>query len=345
MRLIQIGVGGRGRHWLEFVARQDDVDIVACIDLDTIALQEVSLEFGCQTFTNLSEALGGVEADGVLVTSPSNLHGEHSRMALEAGFAVMVEKPLAATFAEAVDVVATARNVDRTVMVAENYRFFRAERTMRKLLDEGRVGEIRSVICIDRRDQPSGTQGVWVQAMPQPFLTEISVHHFDSFRYLFNRRPKKVWARAFNPCGSDYQQNGAAQVFIDMEGDLTIQYSGSFVGSRYDFDLLVHGETGDLRTNRSKIWGRAKGEKSFEEIEQVDMPEGEELRYPAAGMFSLLNEFRAALEVGSDPETSGADNLWTLAMYEAAIQSVDTGKCVSIGDTFTTELRASVGLD
>ena len=345
MRLIQVGTGGRGRHWLDFIARQDDADIVACVDIDNAGLEKIASDFGCQTFTDFHEALTDVDADGVLVASPSGLHGEHSRMALKAGFAVMVEKPLAATFAEAVDVVKTAREVNLPVMVAENYRFFRAERTLRKLLDDGRVGNISSVFCVDRRDQPAGTQGAWVKTMPQPFLTEIAVHHFDSFRYLFNRRPKQVWARSFNPPGSDYKQNGAVQAFVDMEGELMIQYSGSFVGSRYEYDLLVRGDDGELRTNRSKVWWRASGDASFEEIEQMEMPEGEELRYPEAGMFSLLSQFRDAITSGSVPETCGADNLWTLAMYEAAIQSANSGTCVSIDDTFTDELRANAGLD
>ena len=345
MRLIQAGTGVRGRHWLDFIARQDATEIVACVDIDNAALEKIASDFGCQTFTDFHKALTSVEADGVLVASPSGLHGEHSRMALKAGLAVMVEKPLAATFAEAVDIVKTAREVNLPIMVAENYRFFRAERTMRKLLDDGKVGNIRSVSCVDRRDQPAVTQGAWVQKMPQPFLTEIAVHHFDSFRYLFNRRPKEVWAKSFNPPGSDYSQNGAVQAFLDMEGELTIQYSGSFVGSRYEYDLLVYGDAGELRTNRNTVWWRASGEASFKEIEQVEMPEGEELRYPEAGMFSLLSQFRDAIKSGSVPETCGADNLWTLAMYEAAIQSANSGKCVSIDDTFTDELRTSAGLD
>ena len=49
-------------------------------------------------------------------------------------------------------------------------------------------------------------------------------------------------------------------------------------------------------------------------------------------------------EKGKEPETRGSDNLWTLAMFEAAVQSVATGKNVSIDDTFTPELRSSAGV-
>jgi predicted dehydrogenase len=344
MRLIQAGIGVRGGHWIDFIGGRDDVEIVACVDKDKAALEKAQAATGCQIFESLDEALANVEADGVIVASPSLLHGDHSKKALRAGLAVMVEKPLAATFTDAVDVVATSLEVGRPVMVAENYRFFQAERTLHKLLEEGKAGQIDAVFCVDRRDQPSGSQGQWVKSMPEPFLTEIAVHHFDSFRYLFSAEPESVWARSYNPPGSDYDQNAAAEALIQMRGGLSIQYSGSFVGSRYDFDLLICGEHGDLRTNRSKVWWRPKGSKSFAELPLLDLPEGEEQRYPHAGMQSLLNQFQEAVAGRGEPETSGADNLWTLAMYEAALQSAAGGETISVSDTFTAELQQKAGV-
>jgi len=345
MKLIQVGIGGRGRHWLEFVAQRPDFETVACVDVDDKALAEVRDSTGCRTFASLDEALAAIDADGVIVASPSRLHGEHARTALGAGVAAMVEKPLAATLEEAVDVVHAATSAGHPVMVAENYRFFQAERTLRQLLDDGKAGRIVSVSCVDRRDQPSGTQGPWVKTMPQPFLTEIAVHHFDSFRYLFGQAPISVWARAFNPDGSDYAQNAAAQALLEMQDGIRIQYSGSFVGSRYDYELSIRGEHGELRTNRSKVWWRPSGHRNFELVEPVTLPEGEALRYPHAGMLSLLTQFRGAVREGSKPETSGDDNLWTLAMYEAAVRSADTGSYVSIDDVLTPQLRRRAGLE
>jgi predicted dehydrogenase len=283
-------------------------------------------------------------ADAVLIASPSGLHGTQAAQALRAGFAVLVEKPLAGSFAEAVDLVAAARSAGRPLMVAENYRFFRAERTLRRCLEEERVGRIRSVVCIDRRDQPSGTQGAWVRGMAQPFLTEIAVHHFDSFRYLFNRRPLAVWARTHNPAGSDYQQNAAAETLLEMEGDLHIQYSGSFVGSRYQYQLGISGDQGELRTDRSKVWWRPRGRRTFEQVKPVPMPDGEALRYPHAGMVSMLAQFSAAVGGGAPPETSGVDNLWTLAMFEAALRSTVSGRYVAIDEVFTPEMKIRAGL-
>jgi predicted dehydrogenase len=230
------------------------------------------------------------------------------------------------------------------LMVAENYRFFRAERTVRKLMESSAIGPVWGAVCVDRRDQPSRSQGSWVKRMEQPFLTEIAVHHFDSFRYLFGSSPARVWTRTFSPPGSDYDGASAMEALIELGGGEKIQYSGSFVGSRYEYRLSIFGEGGTIETDRSRVWLRRTGERKLGLVDPVPMPEGEPLRYPGAGMVAMLAQFRAAIEHGTEPETSGRDNLWTLAMFEAAGHSTRTGGFVAIDDVFVQGLRTRAGV-
>ena len=64
------------------------------------------------------------------------------------------------------------------------------------------------------------------------------------------------------------------------------------------------------------------------------LPPGEALRYPRAGMATILDQFLRALQRGAPAETSGENNLWTLAMLEAAILSAREGRKVSINEVF-----------
>ena len=255
----------------------------------------------------------------------------------------MVEKPLGCSLQEAVPVVRRARAVNRPLMVAENFRFFQAERTLRHLLDEGVAGRIAGAVCIDRRDQPSHTQGPWVKSMAEPFLTEISVHHFDSFRFLFNRQPVSIRAASYNPPGSDYEGSAAVDALIEFDGNLDVQYSGTMVANRYEYSLWVEGEKGDLWTDRRRVWWRPKGSRFFKPVKPVPVPKGDEERYPKAGTVSLLNQFRDAVILGKTPETNGEDNLWTLAMVEAGIVSVRERRKVRIGELFTPARQHPTG--
>jgi predicted dehydrogenase len=280
-----------------------------------------------------------VQADAVLIASPTALHARHAVRSLEAGLGVLAEKPLACDLNEAAAVIARSDAAQRPAMVAENYRFFAAERTVRRMLDQAIPGRIRSVVCIDRRDQPSATQGGWVKAAEHPFLSEISVHHFDSFRYLFNRQPVSIYARAYNPPGSTYERNGAVQALIELDGDLTVQYFGTFAAHRYEFSVWIEGEHGDLWTDRKRVWWRPRGRRFFLPSKLVAVPKGDELPYPKAGTVSLLNQFRDAMLHGTAAETDVRDNIWSLAMVTASIASHRERRVVRIDEIFTPDLR------
>ena len=75
-----------------------------------------------------------------------------------------------------------ARTLKKQVIVAENYRFFPAERTVKKLLDESFLGAVDNATLIDRRHMPSHTEGPWLASIDYPHLQEVAIHHFDSLR-------------------------------------------------------------------------------------------------------------------------------------------------------------------
>jgi predicted dehydrogenase len=347
IRLIHLGVGIRGRHWLEIVAGHPDFESAACVDSNDTALQESRALPGQQHrrfYRTFEEALAGVQADAVLISSPSFLHARHAIQALDAGLGVVVEKPIGLSLPEAVTVVERQRRTTLPVMVAENYRFFAAERTVADLLRKGMAGRLGSAICIDRRDQPSDTLPRWVKGMKQPFLTEIAVHHFDSFRYFFGRAPIALSAQAYNPPGSTYEGCAAAEAVIEFDAGVRVQYLGTMGATRYEYSLSIEGERGDIWTDRKRVWWRPKGRTFFSRVPLVPVPKGDERPYPHGGTIALLDQFRDALRHGKVPETNAADNLWTLAMVDASIASDTHRREVQIGDVFTPALRRQAGI-
>jgi UDP-N-acetylglucosamine 3-dehydrogenase len=100
---------------------------------------------GRGTFPSYEAALQSTHIDGVLVLTPPDQHLEWTLRALEAGKHVVVEKP---PFLHASDfdaVYAASRRASRRVMVAENYYYKPLARTLRKLIGEGVVGDVRFV--------------------------------------------------------------------------------------------------------------------------------------------------------------------------------------------------------
>src|SRR5438552_17242994 len=157
IRIIQVGTGSRGRHWVPIVRDYPHATSVAFVDKDPQALDQVRKLVGqssAQFHNDLATALREVPADAALITSPSFLHAEHTLQALEAGLTVLTEKPFATNVNDAYQAIRKARAVGKQIVVAENYRFFGADRTVGQWLAENRLGRIAGVVCVDRRKQP-----------------------------------------------------------------------------------------------------------------------------------------------------------------------------------------------
>jgi predicted dehydrogenase len=329
IRMIHIGMGVRGRHWLEFVGAHPDAVSVACVDSDSKALeaaQRTATSLG--VFTDLERAFRETDADAALIASPSAMHAEHTIRALRQGLHVLVEKPFALSVEQGQTVIEAAEAAGKHVVVAENYRFFPAERTVRRWIAEGRLGVPATVTCLDRRAQPPSDLGPFAAALGQPQLIEIAVHHFDSFRYLLGLRPVRVGARTFNPPGSEYKAGAGTQATLEMEGGAVVLYAGWLSSHRYEYELRIEGEAGALWTDRKRVWWRARGARFFRPVRVDKSPDGH--RYPRAGTTTLLDQFRDAVVSGRTPETSAQDNLWTIAMMDGAIRSAQEGHAVTI---------------
>ncbi len=144
-------------------------------------------------------------ADAALIVSPDRLHAEHAGQCLAAGLTLLIEKPLAPTLAEAETILHAAAAAGRPVLVAEQYRFWPAERTVLKLLQSGSIGRVDHATVVDRRNQPARGEGPWFKSLEYAHLQDIAVHHFDSLRMWFGQ-PTSIFARAWRTPWSDYER-------------------------------------------------------------------------------------------------------------------------------------------
>jgi predicted dehydrogenase len=144
LKTLIIGCGSIGLRHLRNL-RAIGVDDLAAMDDDPARLQTANDESGAEGFTSLDEALAR-QPDAVVVATPSNTHLSIARKVVEAGCNVMVEKPLSAEAAGMDDLVSLSEDKGLTTMVACNMRFHHGPRTIKKLLEDGAVGNFITAI-------------------------------------------------------------------------------------------------------------------------------------------------------------------------------------------------------
>ncbi len=335
IRIVQIGAGIRGRHWAGFVKAHPDIECVALVEPDAAARDRAGPIFGpdCRLFPDLAAALGAERVDAALVVSPSETHARMAGDCLDAGLTVMVEKPLSVTVDEGRRLLQKSHAVGKQVIVAENYRFWPAERTIQRLLREEFLGKLDNAVMIDRRHQPSRTEGPWFGRIEYPQLQEIATHHFDSLRAFFGARPVGLSVRVWNPPWTDYRHGANTEALIDF-GHMQVQYLGTLLSHRYGFSLWIEGEKGVLWTNRKFIAWRPGGSRWFRPLRNDKVPKGDERPYPQGGTTSLLNSLRDAVSQGRRADTRGEDNIWTVAMVEAGKLSDRERRMVRLDEVY-----------
>ena len=96
-----------------------------------------------EIYSSLEEALKIHDVDLVIITTPNHLHSQQARVALEHSCHVLVEKPFTLNSEEAEALVNLANAQNKQLCVYHNRRFDGDFLTIKKLIDDGRLGEIR----------------------------------------------------------------------------------------------------------------------------------------------------------------------------------------------------------
>ena len=145
VKLALIGCGGMSAtHLQRFHLLSDRLRLVAAVDVDETKARLVQEHLpGVMVATDYRSVLDQVDA--VLIVLPHHLHHAVAKHCLEAGKHVLLEKPMANSEAECLDLIATAARLDRILMIAYCMRFHPVVAAMKNELDQKSFGEVFQV--------------------------------------------------------------------------------------------------------------------------------------------------------------------------------------------------------
>ncbi len=139
LRIGLVGAGVISRQYLETIARLDDLALVAVADLDSSRAAAAADEYGARAMT-VAEMLRRDEIEAVLNLTIPAAHAETSLAAMEAGKAVYVEKPLAATTEQGRKMLAAAAGAGVVLGSAPDTVLGTGVQTARAAIDDGLIG-------------------------------------------------------------------------------------------------------------------------------------------------------------------------------------------------------------
>jgi predicted dehydrogenase len=140
LRIAVIGVGHLGQHHARLLAGLEGVELAGVVDIDAARAQEIAAKYGARTFADPRDLIA--HADAVTIATPTVTHADIAMPFVEAGIAVLVEKPLAAGMAEADRLLDAAARSGAIVATGHTERFNPAVATALPLVTRPRFVEI-----------------------------------------------------------------------------------------------------------------------------------------------------------------------------------------------------------
>ncbi|WP_028547030.1 Gfo/Idh/MocA family protein [Paenibacillus taiwanensis] len=216
-RIAIIGCGGiaNGKH-MPSLAKQSNAEMVAFCDVVEERAVEAKAKYGkedAKVYTDYKEVLADKSIDIIHVCTPNDSHAEITIAALESDKHVMCEKPMAKTAADARRMVEAAKRTGKKLTIGYNNRFRADSQYLKKVCEDGTLGEVyyAKAHAIRRRAVP--TWGVFLDEEKQGGgpLIDIGTHALDLTLWMMdNYEPKVVLGTSYHKLG---QKENAANAW------------------------------------------------------------------------------------------------------------------------------------
>jgi myo-inositol 2-dehydrogenase / D-chiro-inositol 1-dehydrogenase len=194
--MIGIGLMGAGR-----IARTHAKAIsaaggrlVTVYDVVESAAKSLAADTGASAARSVEEVLDRPDVDAILVATSSNTHVELIIKGVQAGKAVMCEKPLAPNLADAQRCIEVLGSKASSVFLGFNRRFDAGHSELKKAIDRGEIGKLEQLTITSRDPAPPP-----LDYIPNSggLFRDMMIHDFDMARWMLGEEPVRIYS-----CGS-----------------------------------------------------------------------------------------------------------------------------------------------
>jgi len=201
-KVILIGAGGRGIGYAKIMAEMSEkYTVVGVADPIKERCEYVGKMFGLTEenyYENWEEILSKPKmADIAFIGTMDDMHYEPAMKAIELGYDLLLEKPVAQTVQECIDIAQAAEKKGVRVLVCHVLRYTPFFKTVKKIVMDGVIGDVQSVIQVEAvgnvHQSHSYVRGDWHrEEETTPMLLAKCCHDLDIIQWIIDKPCEKV---------------------------------------------------------------------------------------------------------------------------------------------------------
>ena len=326
VRVAAVGVGWWGRVLADAAGRGTGLGIAACTGRSPENRATFAQSYGCRDLASYEAVLADPAVEAVLITTPHSLHAEQVVAAARHGKDVFVDKPFSLTTADGRRATEACRRAGVVLAVGHQRRRQAASRALKRLVDEGALGRVAQIEGNFSADIGFNLKpGMWRTdraETPGGAMTNLGIHHVDTFQYLLG---PIVRVTAFS------RRVALASVPIDDATSILLEFASgslgylgtSWVHANRTAVIAVHG-------TEAQAWSEADGARLF--LARRGASERTEVSLtPVDAVVEELAEFARCVRERGQPEVGGEVATANVAVLEAIVESIETGRAARVG--------------
>jgi predicted dehydrogenase len=196
IKFVIVGFGHIGRRHATIANEYPGAEVVAVVDINNAAKEHELFPKGAQFFNTLDAFLvSKLNADVVNIATPNGFHCPYALKVLEAGYHVVIEKPMGLTKSECEAVIFKSLQMGKQVFVVKQNRYSPPSKWMKEVVDSGILGDVFTVQvnCYWNRDERYYKKRESRVKRRSDFVGEVNYLAKDSRFSLFSSEELKNW--------------------------------------------------------------------------------------------------------------------------------------------------------
>lgn len=328
-KIAIVGLGGMAQlvH-LPILSKLKDVEIASVAEVKKSRLTTVADKFNIkQRFADYKELIEKTEFDAAVIATPTNTHLEIATEFLKAGKHLLIEKPIARTFAEAKKIEDAAQKNNCYIMVGMNLRFRPDAMLLKSLVNSGALGDVFYIKCGWLRKQSSEQK--WITRKSKAgggVMLDLGINLFDLSLWLLDFPDiQSVSVQKFNHNTKSVEDSAVGFVRCKNGSVINFDVSWSLHSESDGFNLAAYGSKGTAHLNPFTAYRRI-------DSTQIDLSPQ---TFGKKNLFkkSYENElkyFVGALKGKNPIFSSGGDALKRMKLIEALYESAEKNREIKL---------------
>ena len=336
LRFAIIGAGFWARYQLAAWRELSGVRCIALCDRVRSRADFLARQFDVPAvYEDAEELLRCEKPDFLDVITDAETHSRFVHLAAKHRIAVICQKPMAPALTDAEQMVAICAAAKVPFSMHENWRWQTPIREIKRVLESRVIGKVFRARIDYCNSFPVFENQPFLKTLRQFILADMGSHIFDVVRFLFGEATRiYCHSHQITPgiAGED-----AATAMLQMQSGATVVCNLSYA-SRLEHDcfpqtfLHIEGELGSLEL-APDYWLRLTTSRGTETRRSPPLIYSwADARYALvhSSIVECHKNLLNALQTGTDPETSAADNLKTLRLVQAAYDSAQISQAVEV---------------